>query len=73
MKKNKLAAGGAAAVIAAGIVLAGAQGATAAERVTSVAELHQHLALAVEQEQSLGAQGTLGDPIGREVQQSAEL
>ncbi|WP_411102611.1 hypothetical protein [Streptomyces sp. cmx-4-9] len=68
-KKNKLAAGGAAVVIAAGIVI-GAVGAaqaapSAPERITSVQQLHDSLAQAVEQEQALGLQGTIGGPVGK--------
>ncbi|GGZ90301.1 hypothetical protein AB0P12_03735 [Streptomyces subrutilus] len=77
MKKNKLVAGGAAAVIAAGIAITAVGAANAAEaapdsaaRITSVQQLHANLAQAVEQEQALGLQGTLGGPVGRAVDAS---
>ncbi|MFD3545191.1 hypothetical protein ACFWUW_06145 [Streptomyces sp. NPDC058655] len=72
MKKNKLAAGGAAAVIAVGIAITAVGAANATEaapsssaRITSVEQLHQNLAQAVEQEQALGLQGTIGGPVGK--------
>ncbi|MBT2407806.1 MULTISPECIES: hypothetical protein [unclassified Streptomyces] len=76
MKKNKLAAGGAAVVMAAGIVITAVGSANAAptttDRITSVSQLHESLAQAVAQEEALGLQGTIGDPIGREVLQSPD-
>ncbi|MFJ1865603.1 hypothetical protein ACIOD1_13315 [Streptomyces sp. NPDC088097] len=76
MKRNRLATGGAAVVMAAGIAIAAAGTANAAPvggaRITSVEQLHANLTQAVAQEQALGLQGTLGDPIGREVLASAD-
>ncbi|GHI83870.1 hypothetical protein [Streptomyces xanthophaeus] len=73
-KKNKLAAGGAAVVMAAGLAIGAVGVANAApaapERITSVEQLHESLAQAVEQEQALGLQGTIGGPVGREVLES---
>ncbi|MET8749066.1 hypothetical protein ACFXPI_07695 [Streptomyces sp. NPDC059104] len=75
MNRNKLAAGGAAVVMAAGIAMTAVGTANAAPggaRITSVEQLHQNLARAVEHEQALGLQGTLGDPVGREVLASSD-
>ncbi|WCD84931.1 hypothetical protein KPP03845_101254 [Streptomyces xanthophaeus] len=73
-RKNKLAAGGAAVVMAAGLAIGAVGVANAApaapERITSVEQLHESLAQAVEQEQALGLQGTIGGPVGREVLES---
>ncbi|MFI5618837.1 hypothetical protein [Streptomyces sp. NPDC051567] len=70
-RTSRLATGGAAIMLAAGIAIAAAGAAQAApapsERITSVRQLHETLAQAVAQERALGAQGPLGDPIGREV------
>ncbi|MEU9027566.1 hypothetical protein AB0D46_08515 [Streptomyces sp. NPDC048383] len=73
MKKNKLAAGGAAVVMAAGIAITAVGAANAAggtssgsARITSVEQLHENLAQAVAHEQALGLQGTIGGPVGRE-------
>ncbi|MEV4948942.1 hypothetical protein [Streptomyces sp. NPDC053755] len=73
MKKNRLAAGGAAVVIAAGIAVGAAAApasAASAERIGSVQELHTHLAKAVELEAAQA--GTLGDPVGQKVTESVE-
>ncbi|MFD3755492.1 hypothetical protein [Streptomyces sp. NPDC058622] len=77
MKKNNLKAGGAAAVIAAGIAITAVGAANAADtapsqstRITSVQQLHENLAQAVEQEQALGLQGTIGGPVGRALDES---
>ncbi|MFJ5807409.1 hypothetical protein [Streptomyces sp. NPDC093093] len=75
MKTNrKLAAGGAAIVLAAGIAITAVGAAHAApaptERITSVSGLHESLAQAVAEEQALGLQGTLGGPVGREASAS---
>ncbi|MET9603478.1 hypothetical protein ABZZ17_00275 [Streptomyces sp. NPDC006512] len=76
MKKNKLAAGGAAVVMAAGIAITAVGAANAADRtssgarITSVEQLHENLAQAVAHEQALGLQGTIGGPVGREVLES---
>ncbi|MFF7178278.1 hypothetical protein [Streptomyces sp. NPDC008121] len=72
MKKNRLAAGGAAVVIAAGIAVGAAAPASAAstERIGSVQELHVHLVKAVELEAAQA--GTLGDPVGQKVAESVE-
>ncbi|MEU9104144.1 hypothetical protein AB0D54_07215 [Streptomyces xanthophaeus] len=73
-KKNKLAAGGAAVVMAAGLAIGAVGVANAApaapERITSVEQLHESLAQAVEQEQALGLEGTIGGPVGRKALES---
>lgn len=65
----------AAAVLAAGLLAAGTTGAVAApapaaERITSTAQLHEHLAQAVAQEAAQGSVSLNGDPVGRPALQS---
>ncbi|MFD5101933.1 hypothetical protein [Streptomyces albidochromogenes] len=72
MKKNRLAAGGAAAAIAVGLAVGAAAPASAAptERIGSLQELHAHVAKAVALESAQA--GTLGDPVGQKVTESVE-
>ncbi|MFJ6938738.1 hypothetical protein [Streptomyces sp. NPDC101132] len=70
MNQKRLAAGGAAAVIAAGLALtvvgaANAEPAARPERITSVQQLHESLRQAVEQERPQALAGTIGGTTGR--------
>ncbi|MFF2189428.1 hypothetical protein [Streptomyces sp. NPDC058155] len=59
-----------AGLLAVGTTAAVAAPAPAAERITSTAELHEHLAQAVALEAAQGAVALNGDPVGRPALQS---